>query len=86
MENSVRARIVRIGNSRGIRIPKVWLEQLNLGDEVELAIQEDSLVVRPAHSAREGWSSAFQAMALHHDDGLIDQPQSTEWDREEWQW
>jgi len=86
MENKVRARIVRIGNSRGIRIPKIWLDQLNLGDEVELAIQEDSLVVRPAHSPREGWSSAFQEMARHHDDGLIDQPQSTEWDREEWQW
>jgi antitoxin MazE len=86
MDNSVRARIVRIGNSRGIRIPKVWLDQLNLDDEVELTIHDDSLVVRPAHSAREGWSSAFQEMALHQDDSLIDQPRSTEWDREEWQW
>jgi antitoxin MazE len=86
MENSVRARIVRIGNSRGIRIPKVWLEQLNLGDEVELAIRGDSLVVRPAHSSREGWSAAFQQMPGHHDDDLIDQPLSTDWDREEWQW
>jgi antitoxin MazE len=86
MENSFRARIVRIGNSRGIRIPKVWLEQLNFGDEVELAIQQDSLVVRPAHSPREGWSAAFQEMAEQHDDVLLDQPQATDWDREEWQW
>jgi antitoxin MazE len=86
MEKSVRARIVRIGNSRGIRIPKVWLDQLNLGDEVELAIRDDSLVVRPAHSPREGWSATFEEMALHHDDNMIDEPRPTEWDREEWQW
>ncbi|HLE03975.1 MAG TPA: AbrB/MazE/SpoVT family DNA-binding domain-containing protein [Anaerolineales bacterium] len=86
MEQTVRARVVRIGNSRGIRIPKVWLDQLNLGDEVELAVRQDSLVVRRAHSPREGWAGAFQAMAKNRDDSLIDQPRATEWDRKEWTW
>jgi len=86
MEQTVRARVVRIGNSRGIRIPKVWLDQLNLGDEVELAVRQDSLVVRRAHTPREGWDHAFQAMAKTHDDALIDELRSTEWDRKEWRW
>jgi len=86
MEQTVRARVVRIGNSRGIRIPKVWLDQLNLGDEVELAVRQDSLVVRRAHSPREGWSSAFQAMAGIGDDALLDEPRPTVWDRKEWRW
>jgi len=86
MEQTVRARVVRIGNSRGIRIPKVWLDQLNLGDEVELAIRQDTLVVRRAHSPREGWSGAFQAMAAKQDDGLYDEPRPTDWDKKEWRW
>ena len=86
MEQTVRARVVRIGNSRGIRIPKVWLDQLNLGDEVELAVRQDSLVVRRAHAPREGWARAFQAMAQASDDTLIYELRPTLWDRKEWRW
>jgi len=86
MEQTVRARIVRIGNSRGIRIPKVWLEQLNLGDEVELAVRNDTLIVRRPHTPRQGWASAFQEMASHAGDSLLDEPQPTEWDHSEWRW
>ena len=86
MEQTVRARVVRIGNSRGIRIPKVWLDQLNLGDEVELAVRQDALVVRRAHSPREGWTKAFHSMAAAHDDRLVDEPTRTAWDEKEWRW
>ena len=48
MGKVVKARVVRIGNSRGIRIPKVWLDQLDLDNEVELAVQKDRLVIRRA--------------------------------------
>jgi antitoxin component of MazEF toxin-antitoxin module len=64
----------------------MWLEQLNLGDEVELSVRQDSLVVRAAHVPREGWSAAFEAMARSRDDVLVDDPQPTRWDIEEWQW
>jgi antitoxin MazE len=86
MENVVRARIVRIGNSRGIRIPKVWLEQLQLGEEVELSILQDQLLVRRARVTREGWGEAFRRMAEHQDDRLVDRAVVTQWDEEEWEW
>lgn len=86
MQQSIRARIIRIGNSRGLRIPKVWLEQLNFGDEVELCVHQDSLIIRPAHAPREGWSAVFKAMAQNFDDTLVDEPRATLWDHEEWQW
>jgi antitoxin MazE len=86
MGQTVRARVVRIGNSRGIRIPKLWLDQLNLGDEVELAIRQESLVVRRAHSPREGWAEAFHSMAARGDDALIDEHRATNWERKEWTW
>jgi antitoxin MazE len=86
MGKVVKARVVRIGNSRGIRIPKVWLDQLDLDDEVELAVQKDRLVIRRAQRPREGWEEAFRSMAEHRDDRLLDKPIVTKWDREEWEW
>ena len=86
MGKVVKARVVRIGNSRGIRIPKVWLDQLDLDDEVELAVQKDRLVIRRARRPREGWEEAFRSMAEHRDDRLLDKPIVTKWDREEWEW
>ncbi len=86
MGKVVKARVVRIGNSRGIRIPKVWLDQLDLDNEVELAVQKDRLVIRRARRPREGWEEAFRSMAEHRDDRLLDKPVVTKWDREEWEW
>ena len=59
----MRTRIVPIGNSQGIRIPKVLLEQVGLEGEVELSVDGDSLIIRPATSPRAGWAMAFQEMA-----------------------
>ena len=45
MSNTVKSRIVKIGNSRGVRIPKPILEQLALSEEVELSVRGDQLVI-----------------------------------------
>ncbi len=88
MGPAVRARIVKIGNSRGVRIPKLLLDQLNLGDEVEIVAEEDHLVVRPVHSARHGWDEQFRLMGKRGDDRLLDESarNETRWDEEEWEW
>jgi antitoxin MazE len=86
MATKIRASIVRIGNSRGIRIPKVLLAQLDLGEEVELSIQRDRLVIRGAHRPRAGWDTAFRAMHARGDDRLIDRSVSTAWDEKDWTW
>ena len=87
-KTSVKGNIVRIGNSQGIRIPKVLIEQTGLGDEVEIVVQDDSLVIRPARQPREGWGVAFQEMARRGDDALLDLGALplTDWDEEEWEW
>jgi antitoxin MazE len=84
--NAIRTRIIRIGNSRGIRIPKVIIDRLGLADEVEIDVQEDQLIIRPGCRPRADWSEQFRAMAEAGDDKLLDEPTSTEFDREEWQW
>ena len=83
----MKTRIVRIGNSQGVRIPKPLLEQSGLGEEVELALENGTIVIRPASRAREGWESAFRRMASAGDDAFLDpEGGSTAWDEAEWEW
>ncbi len=84
--NTVKTRIIKIGNSRGIRIPKLLIEQLGIGTEVEIAVEKDQLVVRSTSSPRQGWDAQFRAMAEHGNDRLLDTPVLTEWDSSEWKW
>ena len=83
-----RAHIVRIGNSRGIRLPKAVLEECQFGDAVELSVEAGALVVRPLRLPRDGWDQAFKAMAEIGDDELLDAeaPGGTAWDEAEWEW
>jgi antitoxin MazE len=86
MGTVLKARIIKIGNSHGVRIPKVWLEQLDLGEEVEMAVESDQIVIRPARSPRDGWEQQFSQMAVQGDDQLLDLPAPTHWDQDEWEW
>lgn len=84
----MKAKIVTIGNSRGIRIPKPLLELTGIGDEVEIEVQAGALVIRPAAAPRTGWDDAFRSMAAAGDDQLLDGAQlpPTRWDDEQWEW
>lgn len=86
METVVKARIIKIGNSQGVRIPKAWLEHLNFGEEVEMVVQPDQLIIRSTHQARQGWDSQFEAMATYSDDNLLDMNIPTRWEQDEWEW
>ena len=86
MTNVVKAKIIRIGNSQGVRLPKIWLDQLNLGPEVEMAMQSDKIVIRPALRPRQAWDEQFAAMAQAGDDRLLDAVVPTSFDKDEWEW
>ncbi len=87
MSTVLKTRIVRIGNSQGVRIPKLFLEHMRVGEEVELELQPDQIVIRRVRRPREGWEHAFQAMAEQRDDQLLDGDlPSTSWDADEWEW
>lgn len=88
MTTSVKTRIIKIGNSQGIRIPKVLLQQVGLHHEVEVEAQLGQLIIRPIAVVRQGWEQAFQEMAVQGDDHLLD-PEPlvlTEWETSEWAW
>ena len=72
-EHPMKTSIIRIGNSRGIRIPKPLLQQTGLSGEVEMRAQNGSLVIRAAKKPRAGWAAAFGEMASRGHDGLLDE-------------
>ena len=84
----MRARVIKIGNSQGLRIPKPILEQTGIMDDVEIEVVKNQIIIRPVKNAREGWEDAFKVMGEKGDDQLItgDENILHSWDEEEWQW
>jgi antitoxin MazE len=83
---AIRTRVVRIGNSQGIRVPKSLLEEAQLPQEVELHAEPGRLVVRAARGPRSGWAEAARTMRARDDDRLLDTPTVTRFDVEDWTW
>ena len=83
----MKARIIKIGNSRGVRIPKLFIEQTGLNEEVEIEAQDNQIIIRSAAFPRQGWEKAFQTMAENGDDQQLDTGLTpTEWEQKDWQW
>jgi len=83
----MRAHIVRIGNSQGIRIPKPILEQLGIIEDVDIKVENSQIIIRPVLNPRSGWNDAFREMAENGDDLLVDGDGiiAHPWDETEWQ-
>jgi len=83
----MKTQLVRIGNSRGIRIPKPIIEQCRLGDTVELRIEDDRLVISSERAPRQGWEEALRrAGPADADEPVLDSVLDDDFDREEWTW
>ena len=85
---NMKLKVVSIGNSRGVRIPKPLLEQAGIGTEVEVEAEGNTLVLRSTKpNARSGWAKAFQAMAERGDDQLLDSKNTGSFfDQDDWEW
>nr|VFJ50152.1 MAG: antitoxin MazE [Candidatus Kentron sp. FW]VFJ64448.1 MAG: antitoxin MazE [Candidatus Kentron sp. FW]VFJ75457.1 MAG: antitoxin MazE [Candidatus Kentron sp. FW] len=84
----MRATLAKIGNSRGIRLPKPVIEQCGFEQEVDMEVRHRELIIRSPNRPRDGWGHAFARMNEYGDDELLDRiPESgSTWDEEEWEW
>ncbi len=83
----MKAQLIRIGNSRGIRIPKPIIEQCRLGDRVELRVEDDRLVISSHRKPRQGWEEALRrAGPPPEDELLLESVLDDDFDREDWTW
>ncbi len=81
----MKASIIKIGNSHGVRIPKPILDQCGFDREVEMEIHNQELIIKASKHPRKNWAKSFQKMAEVGDDKLLDSVE-TEWENEEWEW
>lgn len=81
----MRAKLVQVGNSRGVRLPKAMIEEAGLGEDIELSLRKGEIVIARAKQVREGWAEAFREMATR-EKGLLDSPTPTRFDEREWEW
>ena len=79
----VRAKLIKIGNSRGVRLAKPLLEVAGLADEVEIEAAPGVLTIRPSAHPRAGWAEAASSF---EPEGLLDEMSATRFDDEEWTW
>lgn len=82
----MKTQIIQIGNSQGIRIPKVLLEESKIKGDVDVEIHPEGILIRNIQKPRVGWDEAFKAMAENEDDDLIGANASTSFEKKEWQW
>jgi antitoxin MazE len=80
----MRATVVRVGNSKGIRIPKTVLEELGSPQSLDMRLEDGELVLTPPGQPREGWAAAARTAAPSL--GPLPQTPPTDWDEAEWTW
>ena len=81
----MKTRIVRIGNSQGVRIPKPLLEQAGLPEEVDVAAEAGRIIITPATAPRATWAEAAAAARVRNEDQL-EAPTPTRFDDTDWTW
>lgn len=83
----MKVNLIQIGNSKGVRIPSSVIKECGFGEQIEMRVERDTLVLAPARRTREGWDSAFAKMAVAKDDSLlIPDTLEHDWDEEDWEW
>lgn len=82
----MKAQIIQIGNSQGIRIPKMILEETRLSGDVELEVHPDGLLIRSLQKPRSTWDAEFKAVAETDDDLPLHAAAATRFEAKEWKW
>lgn len=65
------AAIIKIGNSKGLRLSKTILEKYKIKDKVEMILEKGQIVLRPISKPRNGWEKEFEKMRQNNDDELL---------------
>lgn len=78
------ANVIKIGNSKGVRLSKTILEKYEIGEKVEVILEKDQIILRPIKQPRQGWAEEFKKMHENGDDELLIPDVFEDEDFEEW--
>ena len=76
--------VIKIGNSKGVRLSKTILEKYQIGEKVEIILEDDKIILKPIRIPRQGWAEAFKKMHENGDDELLIPDVFEDEDFEEW--
>ncbi|WP_340113054.1 AbrB/MazE/SpoVT family DNA-binding domain-containing protein [Maribellus mangrovi] len=76
--------VIKIGNSKGIRLSKTLLDRYNIKDTVDLIMDKGQIILKPISKPRKGWEKAFETMAKNGDDNLLFDDVFDDENQEEW--
>jgi antitoxin MazE len=82
----MKAQIIQIGNSQGIRIPKALLEESGIKGEVELELSSDGILIRNLHKPRSNWDEIFRRVGETDDEDSLETVVPTEFETKQWRW
>jgi antitoxin MazE len=83
---NMKAKLVQIGNSRGVRLPKPIIEEAQLEDEVDIHVREGSVIITSMAKVRAGWAESAKELHDQKADVLVDAYTATSFDETEWKW
>jgi antitoxin MazE len=76
--------IIKIGNSKGLRLSKTILEKYNIKDKVEIILEEGRIIIKPVEVPRQNWETAFEKMSKEGDDKMLMNDVFNDENFEEW--
>lgn len=69
---SIQVAVRAIGNSRGVVIPKLILEQIGIQEEVVMSVEGEKIILsKPKYSLRKNWANDASAIANSGEDHLV---------------
>ena len=77
--------VVKIGNSKGIRIPAIILKECKIANKVEMEVQDGKIIIIPVSNPRKNWGDQFKEMRKNGDDKLLIDDTS-DINLEDWEW
>jgi antitoxin MazE len=87
MESIIQSHIIQIGNSKGVRIPKLLLKKSGLRSEVEIIAEEGRVIVQVPSHPRKKWEAELRKASLAHDDvSFVEDGPLSSFDEEDWEW
>jgi antitoxin MazE len=67
-QDELELKVVAIGNSRGIRLPRELLAKYKIGETVVLQVREEGLLLRAKEDDRLSWEETYREAATEAED------------------
>lgn len=82
----MKATLTKIGESKGIIIPKHFLEECQIDNVVTIKVENDTLVISKPSQPRSGWEESFANASMQDQEMLIEDTLPNDFDNKEWSW